>query len=77
MLASLFTLRRYRLRESDLTAPFAGSDVQSASMIDDTMTHGAEASEVLARLHDLRELDAPTHGGKVLAYVRRPGMSGP
>ncbi len=31
MLASLFTLRRYRLRESDLTAPFAGSDTQSAS----------------------------------------------
>ena len=44
-------------------------------MIDDTMTHGAEASEVLARLHDLRELDAPTHGGKVLAYVYDPGMS--
>lgn len=29
--------------------------------------------EILARLHRLRELDAPTHGGRVLSYVYDPG----
>lgn len=31
-------------------------------------------AEVLAQLRELRELDAPTHGGKVLAYVYDSGM---
>ena len=32
-------------------------------------------AEVLARLRELRELDAPTHGGKVLAYVYDSGLA--
>ncbi|QIK62806.1 aspartate aminotransferase family protein [Leucobacter viscericola] len=33
------------------------------------------SSEVLVRLKELRKLDAPTHGGKVLAYVYDSGLS--
>lgn len=40
----------------------------------EAMTHGSDAPSVLARLRELRELDAPTHGGRVLAYVYDPGM---
>lgn len=43
-------------------------------MIEDSLTHGSEASNVLERLRELRELDAPTHGGRVLAYVYDSGM---
>jgi len=43
-------------------------------MTENSLTHGSEASEVLARLHELRTLDAPTHGGRVLAYVYDSGI---
>lgn len=35
---------------------------------------GAEPASVLARLRELRNLDAPTHGGRVLAYVYDSGL---
>ncbi len=38
------------------------------------LAHGSSSAEVLERLRLLRELDAPTHGGKVLAYVYDPGV---
>lgn len=34
----------------------------------------ASASHILQRLHELRSFDAPTHGGRVLAYVYDPGQ---
>ncbi|MFT4232304.1 MAG: pyridoxal-dependent decarboxylase [Leucobacter sp.] len=37
------------------------------------MTAGERSAEILARLRRLRELDAPTHGGRTLAYVYDPG----
>ena len=36
----------------------------------------ATAQEILARLEGLRELDPPTHGGRVLSYVYDPGIAG-
>ena len=33
------------------------------------------SSEILARLNDLRSLDAPTHGGHLLSYVYDPGRA--
>ena len=36
----------------------------------------ATAQEILARLDGLRELDPPTHGGRVLSYVYDPGIPG-
>lgn len=44
-------------------------------MTEHSLTYGSEPGEVLARLRDLREFDAPTHGGRVLAYVYDSGMS--
>ena len=38
------------------------------------MTRGADPARVLERLRELRELDAPTHGGRVFAYVYDSGM---
>ncbi len=35
---------------------------------------GSDSADVLARLRALRELDAPTHGGRVLSYVYDSGM---
>lgn len=35
--------------------------------------HGTDAATVLAKLQELHELDAPTHGGRVLSYVYDPG----
>src|SRR5699024_5294622 len=32
--------------------------------------------EILKRLNGLRELDPPTHGGRVLSYVYDPGIAG-
>ena len=40
-------------------------------MTEHSLTYGSEPGEVLARLRDLREFDAPTHGGRVLAYAER------
>lgn len=40
----------------------------------DPLALGVDGARVLARLRELRELDAPTHGGRVLAYVYDPGM---
>ncbi len=37
--------------------------------------HGSDSNTVLARLRALRKLDAPTHGGKVLAYVYDSGRA--
>ncbi|MFC6235977.1 pyridoxal phosphate-dependent decarboxylase family protein, partial [Leucobacter soli] len=37
-------------------------------------SHGSDSAEVLARLRELRELDAPTHGGRVLSYVYDAGL---
>lgn len=36
----------------------------------------APAPEILQRLRTLRELDPPTHGGRVLSYVYDPGIPG-
>ncbi len=44
-------------------------------MTDDSLTHGSDSARVLARLRELRELDAPTHGGRVLSYVYDSGMA--
>ncbi len=38
------------------------------------MTRGADPAHVLERLRELREFDAPTHGGRVFAYVYDSGM---
>lgn len=35
---------------------------------------GMPAADILARLTHLRELDPPTHGGRVLSYVYDPGV---
>lgn len=40
----------------------------------ETTSHGIASTEVLAQLRRLRERDAPTHGGSVLAYVYDSGM---
>src|SRR5690606_24323390 len=40
----------------------------------DSLTHGTSAASVLARLRELRQHDAPTHGGRVLSYVYDSGM---
>ncbi|MGE3812790.1 MAG: aspartate aminotransferase family protein, partial [Candidatus Nanopelagicales bacterium] len=37
------------------------------------MRDGAPPEDVLARLDGLRSLDAPTHGGRLLAYVYDSG----
>lgn len=39
------------------------------------MTFAEQPAEILARLRDLREHDAPTHGGRVLSYVYDPGLA--
>lgn len=44
-------------------------------MINDSLTYGADSSSVLERLRELRALDAPTHGGRVLSYVYDSGLS--
>ena len=36
---------------------------------------GAASRSVLARLQELRDLDAPTHGGRVLSYVYDSGLA--
>lgn len=38
------------------------------------LAQGTDSANVLARLRELRELDAPTHGGRVLSYVYDSGM---
>lgn len=40
----------------------------------DSLTHGTDSASVLARLRELRELDAPTHGGRVFSYVYDSGL---
>lgn len=45
------------------------------SLTHDSLTHGSDASEILARLHELRSFDAPTHGGRVLSYVYDSGLT--
>ncbi len=35
----------------------------------------AEPADILASLRELRERDAPTHGGRVLSYVYDPGLA--
>ena len=35
----------------------------------------AEPADILAELRELREHDAPTHGGRVLSYVYDPGLA--
>ncbi|MFE0632093.1 pyridoxal phosphate-dependent decarboxylase family protein [Streptomyces sp. NPDC058864] len=40
------------------------------------LPQGRPADEVLARLHELREQDAPTRGGRTFAYVYDSGLSG-
>jgi len=37
-------------------------------------SRGIDSAEVLARLRALRELDAPTHGGRTLSYVYDSGL---
>lgn len=44
-------------------------------MTDNNLAHGSDSVSVLARLRELRELDAPTHGGRVLSYVYDSGMA--
>lgn len=41
----------------------------------DSLAYGSDSHSVLARLREMRLLDAPTHGGRVLSYVYDSGMS--
>jgi glutamate/tyrosine decarboxylase-like PLP-dependent enzyme len=44
-------------------------------MTDATNGFRREAADILTELRALRELDAPTHGGRVLSYVYDPGLA--
>jgi glutamate/tyrosine decarboxylase-like PLP-dependent enzyme len=44
-------------------------------MSDATNGFRREAADILGELRALRELDAPTHGGRVLSYVYDPGLA--
>jgi sphinganine-1-phosphate aldolase len=39
------------------------------------MRFAEEPADILGRLRDLRDADAPTHGGRVLSYVYDPGLA--
>lgn len=41
----------------------------------DQFAHGTDTNTILARLAELRSLDAPTHGGRVFSYVYDSGMA--